>query len=164
MIWNVIYSDALNQEKQFSGEAYWSYRTIDKHDELGGVLLHVMPKEFLDAVIRICRENHLTPMRLLPLTDVIAQQISARYESAEQVVLAVALFNERIEFVVASQSGEVLFVRELNYQWGAAEQNRLRVDIERTVLYVKQRQRGINRIMFHWGVTLKRSRMRWEMR
>ena len=136
------------QEKQFEGEAVWGYRSVETRDALGGVLLHVMPREYLDAIIRICQENHLTPMRLLPLTDVIAQQLPDLYEQAQQVVVTVALLDERIEIVVGNGSGEVLFVRALNYQWDKDQRSRLLLDIERTALYVKQRQQSVSRVCF----------------
>ncbi len=135
----------VEQEKSFDGPAVWSYREISQ-DESNGVLLHVMPKSVLDAVIRICQENHLTPMRLLPLTDVMAQHLPKVYEPADEVILVAALFEERVEIVVATDRGEILFVRELKYHWRDEGLERFNVDIERTVLYVKQRQRSINRI------------------
>lgn len=136
----------VDQEKAFEGRAVWSYRTDEDNEESRGVLLHVMPKSVLDAIIRICQENHLTPMRLLPLTDVMAQHVPDVYESADEVILVAALFEERVEIVVTSDRGEILFVRELKYHWRDESLERFRVDIERTVLYVKQRQRSVDRI------------------
>lgn len=135
----------VDQEKSFDETAVWSYREV-AHDDSNGVLLHVMPKRVLDAAIRICQENHLTPMRLLPLTDVMAQHLPAVYEESDQVILVAALFEERVEIVVATDRGEILFVRELKYHWRDESLERFQVDIERTVLYVKQRQRSIDRI------------------
>jgi len=136
----------VEQEKAFDGDPVWSYQVVEHQDNSNGVLLHVMPKTLLDPIIRICQENHLTPMRLLPLTDVMAQHVPSIYESAEEVILLAALFDERIEIVVATDRGEILFVRELKYHWRDERLERFQIDIERTVLYVKQRQRSVNRI------------------
>ncbi|MEM7468242.1 MAG: hypothetical protein AAF387_15335 [Pseudomonadota bacterium] len=136
----------VEQEKTFDGDAVWSYRQTEQGDGSSGVLLHVMPKGKLDAIIRICQENHLTPMRLLPLTDVMAQHLPPLYQESEEVIVVAALFDERVEIVVANNFGDILFVRELKYHWRDDGLERLRVDLERTVLYVKQRQRSVTRI------------------
>jgi hypothetical protein len=43
----------VDQEKSFADLAVWSYRQVKHDDGSIGVLLHLMPKNILDAVLRI---------------------------------------------------------------------------------------------------------------
>ena len=133
------------QEKSFEEEAVWSYRDVEHDDHSAGVMLHLMPKRVLDAMIRICQENHIVPLRIKPLTDIMVQHIPTLNLDVHEVILVVALFESRVEFVVATAKGEALFVRELKYHWREDQLERLGVDIERTSLYIKQRQKNITR-------------------
>lgn len=137
----------VEQEKGFDEPAVWSYRDVEHDREGAGVLLHVMPKRVLDAVLRICQENHVVPMRMVPLTDIMVHNLPETGVGSEEVILIVALFDSRVECVVATAKGEALFVRELKYHWRDEQLERLRVDIERTSLYIKQRQKTITRAL-----------------
>ncbi|MCP5145788.1 MAG: hypothetical protein H6978_13350 [Gammaproteobacteria bacterium] len=137
----------VDQEKPFDGEAAWSYRILNSQQHGHGALLHTMPARILNAIIRICHENQLTPVRMVPLTDIMAQSLITHQLPATDVVLVVALFDSRVELVVTTGTGEAMFVRELSYHWQTDNLGRLQLDIERTLLYVKQRQHTVGRIL-----------------
>ncbi len=133
----------VNQEKKFEGTAAWGYRIIRHNDKGEGVLLHIMPRNKLDAIMRICEQSHVIPRRLVPLTDVMAQHYLQLNLPNEQFTLLIALFDSRVEMVVVSGSGEVLFVRELGFHWKFDDMERLRTDMQRTLLYAKQRHASV---------------------
>lgn len=136
------------QEKPFEAEAVWSYRPVS--DSLGGhgVLLHLLPSNICEAILRICEENHATPTQLLSLADVIAEYVHHGARDSEEIILIVALFKTHVELVVSDGNGNVLFERNLNFDWHAEGLERLKTDIDRTLLYVKQRQHIVGRIVF----------------
>ena len=131
----------VEQGKSFDGPAAWCYHPARPGDNMDGVLLHLMPREVVEAVIRICGEYYLTPKRLVPLTEIISEHVPKLEAEPEEVLLLIAVFAERVQLVVAYGDGAVLFVRELQYSWQNDNIDRLVVDINRTIGYVKQRIR-----------------------
>jgi hypothetical protein len=129
----------VEKEKSFKEPAAWAYRAVRHGDKGEGVLLHMMPASIRDAIMRICEENHLTPRLLVPLTDVMADHFADTDTDNKQHALLVALFKSRVEMVVVTAKGEALLVRELAFHWQDANLERLRKDLDRTLLYAKQR-------------------------
>lgn len=129
----------VEQSKPFEDEAAWCYHPAKPGQKMEGVLLHLMPRRIVEAVIRICGEYYLTPKRLVPLTEIISEHVPKLEADAQDVLLMIAMFAERVQLVVAYGDGEVLFVRELQYDWQNDNIDRLVVDINRTIGYVKQR-------------------------
>ncbi len=129
----------VEQSKPFDDEAAWCYHPAKPGQKMEGVLLHLMPQRVVEAVIRICGEYYLTPKRLVPLTEIISEHVPKLEADKQDVLLMIALFAERVQLVVAYGDGEVLFVRELQYSWQNDNIDRLVVDVNRTIGYVKQR-------------------------
>lgn len=129
----------VEHSKPFEDQAAWCYHSAKPGQKMEGVLLHLMPRRIVDAVIRICGEYHLTPKRLVPLTEIISEHVPKLGAEASNVLLLIAMFSERVQLVVAHGDGEVLFVRELQYSWQDDNLDRLVVDINRTIGYSKQR-------------------------
>jgi hypothetical protein len=129
----------VEQGKPFEDEAAWCYHPAKPGQKMEGVLLHLMPRRIVEAVIRICGEYYLTPKRLVPLTEVISEHVPKLEADGRDVLLLIAMFAERVQLVVAHGDGEVLFVRELQYSWQNDNIDRLVVDVNRTIGYVKQR-------------------------
>jgi len=127
-----------DQEKPFSEEAAWSYSRTLSAREGEGVLLHLLPTDFRDAIIRMCEEFHLYPVTLLPLSEVMAVHVRSLPCKDDSVVLSVALFAGQCELLAVRGDGSILFVRDLGYGWNGYE-DRLAMEIERSLLYAKQR-------------------------
>ncbi len=125
--------------KAFDGRAAWCYHPAVPGENMEGVLLHLMPKDIVDAVTRVCGEYYLVPKRLVPLTEIISEHIKKLEAQSEDVLLIIAIFQRRMQLVVAHGDGEVLFVRELQYSSQDENIDRLVVDINRTIGYAKQR-------------------------
>jgi hypothetical protein len=135
------------QEKAFDGEATWCYSPVGSSAHGGGALVHMLPMRMRDAMLRICQENHVAPMRMHPVTTVVSSVTKKRDFPPDEIVLVAALFESRVELIVADGRGAGLFERKLNFAWDIDEGERLTTDLERTLLYVKQRQQAATRIL-----------------
>ncbi|MEM7611188.1 MAG: hypothetical protein AAF270_05900 [Pseudomonadota bacterium] len=131
----------VETNKGFDGAAAWRAHPVDRAG-VSGVLLHLMPKYVLDAVMRICEEFYLLPKLMVPLTEVMSEFVPSLEVETENALLLVALFDDRTQMLVSSDDGEILFVRELSYPWEPSSNERLIVDINRTIGYAKQRIGG----------------------
>lgn len=137
----------VEQENSDGGDFAYSYRRLNSERYGSGALLHLLPRTELDAIIRIAGENHLTPQALLPINDILLHHVASLDLAESEIVLAVALFPNRVELVASTGHGEGLFVRSLQFDWSGDRCERLRLDIERTLLYLKQRQQIVERIV-----------------
>ena len=129
----------VKQEKKFDDDAAWGYRLIKHDNGSGGALLHILPERILGTIMHVCENNSLVPRRLVPLTDIMVQHFEQEKLLEQQVSLIIALFESRVEMVVVRDSEEVLLVRELGFHWKFDGMDRLRLDMERTLRYAKQR-------------------------
>lgn len=130
--------------KPFDGPATFRFHSVKKQERSSsksqdGILLHLMPSNIVDAVIRICEDFNLTPKLLVPLTEIMSEYVRAKNRTNDAALLLIALFDDRTQMVIASSEGDILFVRELTYPWNAANEQRLATDINRTVGYARQR-------------------------
>lgn len=132
----------ISSEKPFDEDAAWCYHEARHDKNTEGVLLHLMPKNIVDAMIRICDEFFFVAKRLVPLTEIYTSHISCLKLDDKEKLLLIALFDNRVQMVVASGSGEILFVRELAFSWDDDEGKRLLTDVDRTLRYAKQRTGG----------------------
>ena len=131
----------VEQDKPFDGPAEWRAHPV-RRNGVNGVLLHLMPKEILDAVLRICEEFYLLPKLLVPLTEIMSEFVPSLETESGKALLLIALFDDRTQMLVSSGDGEILFVRELSYAWTPESSGRLVIDINRTIGYARQRIGG----------------------
>ncbi|MEO0574253.1 MAG: hypothetical protein AAF004_02235 [Pseudomonadota bacterium] len=131
----------VENDKPFEGRAAWRAHPVSRGG-VNGVLLHLMPKDILDAVMRICEELYLTPKLLVPLTEIMSEFVPALEVENERALLLIALFDDRTQMLISSDDGEILFVRELSYPWTPQNNGRLVLDINRTIGYARQRIGG----------------------
>jgi len=133
------------QQKTFEADAAWSFtKTLPSRDGTS-VLLHLIPKTFVDALVRICEEFKLYPVSLLPLSDAMSLQIRSLSGDADEICMLLNLFPEQCEILVARGDGAILFVRDLGYNW-VGNEDRLGLEVERSVLFAGQ----------HFNVTISR--------
>ncbi|MCF6193011.1 MAG: hypothetical protein L3J46_01605 [Kangiellaceae bacterium] len=131
----------VEQNKPFEEKAAWCYHEAKHNEEEEGILLHIMPQHIVDAIVRLCQEFYLTPRQLVPLTEVVSSVTQTYKVDEKDILVIVALFNERTEILVTVGDGEVLFVRELPYSGFEEDPQRLITDINRTIRYAKQKYR-----------------------
>ncbi|MEM7082035.1 MAG: hypothetical protein AAF465_04835 [Pseudomonadota bacterium] len=133
----------VTNNKPFDGEASWRHHPVKRATGNDGVLLHLMPKDIVEAVIRICEEFYLKPRLLVPLTEIMSEYVPLlEADVGDEAILLIALFDERTQMLVSNGDGEILFVRELSYPWNESTVDRLAMDVNRTIGYAKQRIGG----------------------
>lgn len=135
-----------NQLSPFDEEPVWGYTRALPSREGDSVVLHIMPRSFVDGVIRICEEFQLHPVSILPLSEAMALRIHELAEGSHEICMLVGLFPFQSEIVVARGDGSLLFVRDLGY---GREGNdaRLAQEIGRSALFARQRfGAGLDRI------------------
>jgi len=131
----------VQQNKSFEEPAAWCYHEVVHTDGSEGVLLHQLPKSIVESTLAACIAPGLEPTRYVPLTEIVSAYMPTYKVPATDVFVIVALFNARIEIIVTFGTGEVAFVRELNYGHVQETVERLVTDINRTIRYAKQQLR-----------------------
>lgn len=132
----VLYRRA-EQEKVFDEKASWSWTRTYPAKSGDGVLLHLLARSFRNAVVRICEDFYLTPVRMVPLSEVMGQHIMQLAQGDENFHLLIAIFKHQVEIMVARGDGTLLFLRVIASS-GQDEASRMQQEIERTTLYAKQ--------------------------
>jgi len=132
----VLYRRA-EQEKVFDGVASWSWTRTLPAKEGAGVLLHLLPRLLRNAVVRICEEFYLTPVQMVPLSEVMGLHLASLANGDDQFHLLVALFDNQMEIMVARGDGTLLFLRDISSGWNG-DANRVKQEVDRTILYAKQ--------------------------
>ncbi|MDQ6951711.1 MAG: hypothetical protein Q9M26_08610 [Mariprofundales bacterium] len=129
------------KEKVFDEVASWSWTRTYPAKDGPGVLLHLLPRTFRNGFVRICEEFYLTPIRIIPLSEVMGRQVAKLMVplegGTELFCILVALFDRHTEILVARGDGTVLFLRDITFQWRKNMQ-RVEREVERTSLYAKQ--------------------------
>ncbi|MEM9056448.1 MAG: hypothetical protein AAGD86_03165 [Pseudomonadota bacterium] len=130
----------VDNDKPFEEPASFRHHAVSRGENRNdGVLLHLMPRYIVEAVIRICEDFYLTPKLLVPLTEIMSEYVRGKQRSDDDSLLLIALFDDRTQMVIASARGDILFVRELSYPWNVGNEQRLTMDINRTIGYARQR-------------------------
>ena len=131
----------VDTEKTFTEAASWTYRAIaDERAQTGrSVLLHLAPKRFVDAIIRICEEYFLQVRSVVPLAELVARVVLPACTTAEEVVLATAVLRDRAVLSVVRADASVVFARTVTLAEHSEVDDRLALEINRTALFAKQK-------------------------
>ncbi|MGE0388177.1 MAG: hypothetical protein AB7Q97_25920 [Gammaproteobacteria bacterium] len=131
----------VEQEKPFPETASWSWCSVadDRERSERNVLVHIVPRRMIDAVIRICDEFFLTVHRVVPLSELVGQIAAPACAATDEVVVAAAPTAERATLAVVRADGAILFTRTAQIGEGEERDQRLALEINRTVLFAKQR-------------------------
>jgi len=116
----------------------YSYRKSLEHRNKEGVLLHLIHQGVVDGMIKICENLNLFPVKLLPLSEIMEQEICRFHVQDDEVILMVAAFNNLMEVLVSRGDGKILFLRDLNYDKSSGDFERLKTEIKRSMLYARQ--------------------------
>lgn len=135
-----------DKEKTFDGEAVWSYRVIPAGSHQKGVLLHLLPKIFFKNVMSVCQKYKLEVNKLVPFTELLKKRLPVSCQSEKDIIISVVMFKQNIQIVLSDAHGESYFVRELSYGWKHEKLDRLKLDIERTLLFAKQQKANVQKI------------------
>ncbi len=131
----------VDTEKTFTEAASWTYRAVaDERAQTGRtVLLHLAPKRFVDAIIRICEEYFLQVRSIVPLAELVARITLPACTSAEDVVIATAVLRERAVLSVVRADASVVFARTVTLGEHGELDDRIPLEINRTALFAKQK-------------------------
>ena len=131
----------VDTEKTFTEAASWTYRAVaDERAQTGRtVLLHLAPKRFVDAIIRICEEYFLQVRSIVPLAELVARITLPACTSAEDVVIATAVLRERAVLSVVRADASVVFARTVTLGEHGEVDDRIPLEINRTALFAKQK-------------------------
>ena len=131
----------VDTEKTFIEAASWTYRAVvDERAQTGRtVLLHLAPKRFVDAIIRICEEYFLQVRSVVPLAELVARVALPACTSADEVVIATAVLRDRAVLSVVRADASVVFARTVALGEYGEVDDRIPLEINRTALFAKQK-------------------------
>ena len=131
----------VDTDKSFAEAACWTYRAIaDERAQTGRtVLLHLAPKRFVDAILRICEEYFLQVRSIVPLAELVARVAVPACTTPQEVVIATAILRERAVLSVVRGDGSVVFARTVALGEHGEVDERILLEINRTALFAKQK-------------------------
>jgi len=125
------------QLKTFTTEAVFSYQPTLPTKNAKAVLLHLFPKPFLDQMVQGCEQADLRLSKVFPATAVLNHQFRELPVDGDEVVLVAAETGGNTTVVIGRKDGQIYLGRTLNSSWNIYP-DRVNVDLNRTLLYVKQ--------------------------
>src|SRR5258706_7254417 len=125
------------QLKTFTTEAVFSYQPALPTKNAKAVLLHLFPKPFLDQMLQGCQQAGLRLSKVFPATAVLNHQLRELPVGADDVVLVAAETGGNTTVIIGRKDGQIYLGRTLNSSWNIYP-DRVNVDLNRTLLYVKQ--------------------------
>lgn len=131
------------KEKAFDGDPVWSYSVTPKGSHQKGLLLHLMPKVFFKAIISVCQKYKLEVNQFVPFTEILKKRLPLTCPQDKGMIISVAIFKKCIQIVLSDAKGESYFVRELSYGSENKKLDRIKLDIERTLLFAKQQKANV---------------------
>src|SRR6266511_559842 len=127
----------VKQLKPFPAEAAWSYQPTLPTRNAQAMLVHFFPKELLDQLVQACEQAELKLARVIPASAILQQQLPALPLEPNEVALLAAETGGTTTVVVGRKDGQICLGRTLSNSWNTHPE-RVNVDLNRTILYVKQ--------------------------
>jgi hypothetical protein len=127
----------VKQLKPFSSEAAWSYQTTLPTRNAQAMLLHLLPRELLDQLVQGCQQAELQCDRVIPASAILQQQLTELPLEENEVALLAADTGGTTTVVIGRKDGQIYLSRTLSNSWNV-HADRVNVDLNRTLLYVKQ--------------------------
>lgn len=126
------------QQEHEEKPVLFRYRKSLTHHDQKGVLLHVIEENFMDVLVRICREFELYPLTFVPLSEIMEQEMFRFGLAGDEIILMVGLFDNLTEILVSRGDGQTLFLRDLGYATTTDTAKRIITEIKRSMLYTNQ--------------------------
>src|SRR5437667_8960793 len=127
----------VKQLKPFTSEAAWSYQAALPTRNAQATLLHLLPRELLDQLVQGCQQLELQCARVVPASAILQRQLAELPLEHNEVALLAADSGGTNTVVIGRKDGQIHLGRTLNNSWNA-HADRVNVDLNRTLLYVKQ--------------------------
>ncbi|MEM7218502.1 MAG: hypothetical protein AAF515_09065 [Pseudomonadota bacterium] len=135
------YSGRLAERVYGSPDMAWSARVYATDAGQDSLLIHVAPSSLLLDIDRICGLFGLRLMAAAPLAEVFGLRLN-RIDVARDrgISLSVIRFPLRTLLITADSENHISFIRTLNYGLISDDADRLSTDIQRTLLYLSERE------------------------
>ena len=127
----------VKQLKPFPTEAAWSYQPTLPTRNAQAMLLHLLPRELLDQLVQGCKQVELQCDRVIPASAILQGQLTELPLESNEVALLAADTGGTTTVVIGRKDGQIYLGRTLSNSWNA-HADRVNVDLNRTLLYVKQ--------------------------
>lgn len=125
------------QAKSFEGKAAFSFQPTIAAKQNRGLLLHLVPQEFIEQLAQGAESAGLILTSVLPIAALAQQQLAQMaLPETELAVLAVEVGAQTI-LVVGRGNGEICLARTLNEGW-ARNPERFAEEVNRTINFVNQ--------------------------
>src|SRR5262245_39081559 len=125
------------QLKPFPSDAAWSYQPTSPTRNAQAALLHLLPRELLDQLVQGCQQVELQCDRVIPASAILQRQLTELPLEPNEVALLAADTGGTTTVVIGRKDGQIYLGRTLSNSWNA-HADRVNVDLNRTLLYVKQ--------------------------
>jgi hypothetical protein len=125
------------QLKTFTSDPVMSYQPALPTKNAKAVLLHLFPKPFLDQLVTACEQADLRLKKVIPATAILNNQLRELPLGDNEVALLAAETGGTTTAVIGRKNGGIYIGRTLNSSWNVYP-DRVNVDLNRTLLYVKQ--------------------------
>src|SRR5436190_6754008 len=155
----------VKQLKPFPSEAAWSYQPTLPTRNAQAMLLHLLPRELLDQLVQGCKQVELECDRVIPASAILQQQLTELPLEENEIALLAADTGGTTTVVIGRKDGQIYLGRTLSNSWNA-HADRVNVDLNRTLLYVKQQfGAGVNSVwLFGDGAENQIDRIRTALR
>src|SRR6266566_273620 len=127
----------VKQLKPFTSEAAWSYQPTLPTRNAQAMLAHLFPRELLDQLVNACGEVELKCDRVIPASAILQLQLASLPLEPLEVALLAAETGGTTTIVIGRKDGQIYLGRTLSSSWNV-HPDRVNVDLNRTLLYVKQ--------------------------
>ncbi len=125
------------QLKPFSSDAAWSYQPALPTRNAQAMLLHLLPRELLDQLVQGCQQLELHCDRVFPASAILQGQLTELPLEPNEIALLAADTGGATTVVIGRKDGSIYLGRTLSNSWNV-HPDRVTVDLNRTLLYVKQ--------------------------
>jgi len=123
--------------KTFTTDAVWSYQPALPTKNAKAVLLNLFPKPFLDQLVHACEEAGLQLVKVFPATAILTRQLKDLPVGDQETAVLAAETGGTTTVIIGRKDGQIYLGRTLNSSWNIYP-DRVNVDLNRTLLYVKQ--------------------------
>ena len=127
----------VKQLKPFASEAAWSYQPTLPTRNAQATLVHLFPRDVFNQLVNACDQGELKCVRVIPASAILQLQLATLPLEPLEVALLAAETGGTTTIVIGRKDGQIYLGRTLSSSWNV-HPDRVNVDLNRTLLYVKQ--------------------------
>src|SRR2546427_5014866 len=127
----------VKQLKPFASEAAWSYQPTLPTRNAQATLVHLFPRDVFNQLVNACDQGELKCVRVIPASAILQLELATLPLEPNEVALLAAETGGTTTVVIGRKDGQIYLGRTLSSSWNV-HPDRVNVDLNRTLLYVKQ--------------------------